>query len=111
MTDTSVPIAMRIDAELDRVQRHRERLMAESQGAKRSTRMAVLYDREARLWSALFEHARLRVYWRAALAAEAHAHQLARRWRRRAAVEAQETPMSELLGGSVELSEVAGGTS
>ncbi|MDQ4039132.1 MAG: hypothetical protein M3313_12495, partial [Actinomycetota bacterium] len=88
MTATAPPITVGcVDAALDRLQQHRERILAEAPGPVRSTRMAELYEQEARCWSVLFEHTRTRVYWRAALAAEVHARQSARHWRRRATAE------------------------
>lgn len=91
MTTTSRPITVRIDAALDQVQRHRERLLAEAAGARRSAGIAELYEREARLWSALFDHSRIRVHWRAALVAEAYARQRARYWWYRAAADVPNT--------------------
>lgn len=84
MSATSTPARVRIDAALEQVQRHRERALAETAGPRRSVLIAELYEREARLWSALFAHTRIRVHWRAALAAEAYARQCARSWRRAA---------------------------
>jgi hypothetical protein len=84
MTATSIPVRVRIDAALEQVQRQRERALAETAGARRCVLVAELYEREARLWAALFEHTRVRVYWRAALAAEAYARQRARWWWRAA---------------------------
>ena len=95
-TDTS-GVRDRVDAELDGLQREREQVMASAPGRERSQRMAELYELEAGWWSVLFEHARARVHWRAALAAEAHAKQCAQHWRRRAAAEAAaQEPAAEL---------------
>ncbi|MPZ67347.1 MAG: hypothetical protein GEU83_18205 [Pseudonocardiaceae bacterium] len=84
MSATSTPVRVRIDAALEQVQRHRERALTETAGPRRAALIAELYEREARLWSALFSHTRIRVHWRAALAAEAYARQRARSWRRAA---------------------------
>lgn len=84
MTATSTPVRVRIDAALDQVQRQRERVLAGKAGPRRSALVAELYEREASLWSALFEHTRVRVHWRAALVAEAYARQRASSWWRAA---------------------------
>ncbi len=107
MTTTSTPIALRIDLALDQLLRRRERLLAAAPCSERSIKLAALYQYEASLWSALFEHARLRVHWRAALTAEAHARQLARGWRRRAIAEARGIPVPPGVGGGVEVGEWA----
>ena len=99
MSLTNVPITVQIDAALDRVQQHRERTMADAHGSERCMRV------EARLWAVLFEHSRIRVYWRAALAAESHSRWLARHWRRRAEMEARGVPTSARFGGCVEIPE------
>ncbi len=119
MSATSAPSTVHIDEALDQVQRHRERVLAEAPGVERSTRIAALYEREACLWSALFEFTRTRVYWRAALAAEIRARQLAWQWRRHAIAEAQGLPTFPRLGGCGEVrvwadrwqAEIAGGAS
>lgn len=98
MTATSTPARVRIDAALEQVQRHRERALAETSGPRRCVLIAELYEREARLWSALFAHTRIRVHWRAALAAEAYARQCARSWRRAAEVA---TPL-DVPGGEID---------
>ncbi|MDQ4037114.1 MAG: hypothetical protein M3313_01870 [Actinomycetota bacterium] len=108
MSATATPTAVgSVDAALDRLQQHRERILAEAPGAVRSTRMAELYEHEAGLWSVLFEHTGTRVYWRAALTAEVYARQSARHWRRRATAEARGLPTSARLGGCVEVGEWA----
>jgi len=108
MTGTATPTTVgSVNAALDQLQQHRERILAEVPGAVRSTRMAALYEFEAGLWSVLFEHTDTRVYWRAALAAEVHARQLARHWRRRATAEAHGLPTSARFGGCVEVGEWA----
>ncbi len=105
MTATAAPITVHIDVALDQLLRKRERLLAAAPCPERSIKIAALYRQEASLWSALFEHARLRVHWRAALAAEAHARQLARGWRRRAIAEARGIPAPQGVGGGVEVGE------
>ena len=105
-TATSTTVGC-VDAALDQLQQRRQRILAEAPGAARSTRMAELYEHEARCWSVLFEHTGTRVYWRAALAAEVHARQSARHWRRRATAEAHGLPTSARLGGCVEVGEWA----
>jgi len=84
MSTVCPPITTQLDAALDRLHRQRERLTHEPATVERSLRLARLYQLEARLWSVLFERARVRLYWRAALAAEAHARDCARYWRIRA---------------------------
>jgi len=92
MAPTSLPIMVRIDSVLDRLQQLREQVVAETPSVRRSTRIAELYEQEARLWSALFEHTRVRVHWRAALSAEAYARHCAQHWRIRAGREARQVP-------------------
>lgn len=84
-TTTERPITAQLNSVLDMVTRKRERLMTEHPSAGRAENLAGLYELEARVWATLFEHSRTRVQWRAALAAEAYARQLARLWRDRAA--------------------------
>lgn len=103
----TTPMMRHVDAGLDRLQRDREHALAGLPGLERSLRMAVLYELEARCWSTLFECTRTRVHWRAALAAEVGARQLARHWRRRAEMEARAVPISARLGGCVEIAEWA----
>ena len=89
---TRLPVTGQVDAALDQVQKDRERVLAAAPGSERSTRIAELYEIEARCWSVLFEHSRTRVYWRAALSAHEHARQSARSWRRRAAMQHAQVP-------------------
>jgi len=103
----TTPLTRRIDAALDRLQRDREHALVGLPGLERSLRMAALYELEARCWSTLFECTRTRVHWRAALAAEVRARQLARHWRRRAEMEARTVPISARFGGCVEIAEWA----
>lgn len=77
-----------LDALVDRLQRLRERALADAPSAQRCLRIAALYEQEARAWALLFERSRSRVHWRAALGAEAYARACARSWRSRAATEA-----------------------
>ena len=86
MSAVCPPLTARLDAALDRVHQERTRVQREAPSALRSLRMAELWAREARLWQVLFAHSRVRVYWRAALVAEVHARECARRWLRDAAV-------------------------
>lgn len=103
MTPTSLPIMVRIDSVLDQVQRLREQVVAETPSVRRSTRIAELYEREAHLWSALFEHTRIRVHWRAALSAEAYARHCAQHWRIRAACEARQVARRRADGWATDL--------
>lgn len=80
MTAVEVPLRMRLDVALDELVREREWTLACGEGFEQAVRLAELYQLEARLWSSLFEHVRIRIYWRAALAAEAHARQCAAYW-------------------------------
>ena len=106
MTATTTPTTVqRVDAALDQLQKDRERVLAAPAGAQRSACMAELYELEARCWSVLFELTRTRAHWRAALAAEVGARQLARHWRRRAVAEANGVPTFARLGGCVEVGE------
>jgi len=70
-----------LDALLDQLQRRREHVLAMAPCARRAIALAELYEREARVWSLLFERSRSRIQWRAALAAEAYARACARTWR------------------------------
>jgi hypothetical protein len=74
-----------VDAALDRIQRAREQVTARPPSAENSQRLAELADAEASWWETLSEHSRVRVHWRAALAARERAQRVARGWRRRAA--------------------------
>lgn len=80
-----------LDVALERILREREAVQRGATGHVRSLRMAHLFDIEARLWSVLFESTGIRLYWRAALAAEASARGSAQQWRRRAAAERRGT--------------------
>lgn len=87
---TERPMTAQLDCALDALVGKRERLMADHPSVVRAMKLARLYELEARLWATLFEHTtRSRVQWRAALAAEAYARQLARHWRNRAGTEAR----------------------
>ena len=80
--------AVQLDSALEQLLRRREQSERAEPGPDRSMQIARLYDIEARLWSVTFESTGVRLYWRAALAAEAHARGQAERWRRQAATEA-----------------------
>lgn len=97
---TNGSINSQIDVVLDEVRRFRDHAIAGVPSARRSVRMAELYQVEARLWSVLFERTHSRIYWRAALAAEAYARQCAISWRRQAET-ADSTPTrgAGLAGG------------
>lgn len=58
----------------------RERVLANWLHPQRAVKLAALYELEAALWAELFEHTGVRLYWRAALAAEAYARHCAHRW-------------------------------
>lgn len=77
-----------LDDALERVSRLREQLLADADAPHRAERIAVLFESEARVWAQLFDLARTRLVWRAALAAEARARAEARIWWRRAVAEA-----------------------
>jgi hypothetical protein len=78
MTAISTPTTL--DAQLDDVQRRRERVMAQPPFPGRAMWIAELYHQEAQVWSLLFERSRSRLSWRAALAAEAYARHCGRAW-------------------------------
>ncbi|MQA13469.1 MAG: hypothetical protein GEV09_04635 [Pseudonocardiaceae bacterium] len=86
-----------LDGALDVLASQREQLMAEDPSVARASQLARVYELEARLRQTLFEHARTRVQWRAALAAEAYARLCARHWRRRAENTQQQLPTGFLL--------------
>jgi hypothetical protein len=94
---TERSFAARLDGELDVLMCQREQLMAERPGVDRAAQLARLWELEARVWSTLFEHARSRVQWRAALAAEAYARGCARAWRRRAEDAREQPPTGFVL--------------
>lgn len=81
MTAIETTCTVDLDAALDAIVREREWAIASMTGLDQAVRLAELYQVEARLWSTLFEHVRVRMYWRAALAAEAHARIRASHWR------------------------------
>lgn len=70
-----------LDLRLEQLRRRRERAMSGPPSAARSARIAEIYEREARVWSLLFERSSSRLRWRAALSAEAHARACAWAWR------------------------------
>jgi hypothetical protein len=82
MTAIATPITL--DAQLDDVQRRRERVMAQPPFPGRAAWIAELYHQEAQVWSLLFERSRSRLSWRAALAAEGYARHCAHVWLGRA---------------------------
>jgi hypothetical protein len=84
MSGAETPVNEQVAAALDAVVRKRERLMVLPDSQWRCAQLAELAEIEACWWQVLFEHARIRVYWRAALAAHEAARQSARMWRRRA---------------------------
>lgn len=86
MTAGELSISEQVDVALDAVVRRREQLMALPSGQWRCIQLAELAEIEACWWQVLVEHARLRVYWRAALAAHEAARRSAQTWRRRADV-------------------------
>lgn len=85
MTAVEATTANDLDAALDAIVREREWTLACTKGLDQAVRLAELYLVEARLWSTVFERVRIRLYWRAALAAEGHARIHARHWRNVAA--------------------------
>jgi hypothetical protein len=76
-----------IDMAIERIGRLRAGLLADRSAENRAERLASLFESEARVWSQLFEIARLRPVWRAALVAEQEARREAACWRRRAVAE------------------------
>ncbi len=84
-----------IEAALDSIQRAREQVMAQPPSAEHSQQLAVLADAEASWWEVLSEHSRVRVHWRAALAARERAQHIARNWRRRAAWQRASEPIPQ----------------
>ncbi len=88
-----------VDASLDEIQRARELVMARPPSMERSLQLAGLADAEACWWELLSEFCRVRVYWRAALAAREHAQLTAWTWRRRAARQRAAANLAELEGG------------
>jgi hypothetical protein len=77
-----------VDAALDTIQAAREEAIAHLTGGEQAQRLALLADAEAACWEQVFDRARTRAQWRAALAAREWAQQVARTHRRRAAVAA-----------------------
>jgi hypothetical protein len=90
------PLTAQLDGELDVLVRQREQLMAQRPSVERAAGLTRVFELEARVWQTLFEHARSRLHWRAALAAEAYARLCARHWRRRAE-HTQQPPTGLLL--------------
>ena len=88
-----------VDASLDKIQRARELVMARPPNVERSLQLARLADTEACWWESLSEFCRVRVYWRAALAAREHAQLTGRTWRRLAARQRAAADLAELEGG------------
>ena len=91
----------RVDAALDDIDRQRARVMRAPECSARSVRLAELAEIEAAWWSVLFEHACVRVQWRAALAAGEFARQTARTWRRRAEAQRACEPVAPQTLGAV----------
>jgi hypothetical protein len=81
-----------LDEAVERVQRLRERLLADVEAWDRAGRLAVVFECEARLWSQLFVLCPRRLVCRAALAAEVFARQQARDWRQCAAGDTSQRP-------------------
>lgn len=73
-------MAEQLDAALDELEERRGRVLADWSHPRRSEGLAALYELEAAVWAEVFEHTRVRLYWRAALAAEAYARHCARHW-------------------------------
>lgn len=80
MTTKGTPTYRQLDEQLEQLWRERE-LIAAGAAPDRRGQIADLYDEEAVLWSAMFEKATDRLFWRAALVAEAHARMWAQWWR------------------------------
>jgi hypothetical protein len=76
-----------LDQAVDRIAALRDQLLADECAPDRAARLAVVFESEARAWSQVFELSRLRLVWRAALAAEAGARANAALWAARAAEE------------------------
>jgi len=70
-----------LDALLNEIQQRRKRALAAAPSASRAACLVLTCEQEAWVWSRLFERSRSRIYWRAALSAEAHARACARSWR------------------------------
>ena len=84
ITATEQPVTEQIDTALDEIQQARAEAMALPASVERCLQLAELADVEAVWWEELSERTRTRVYWRAALAARAHAQHTASHWRSRA---------------------------
>jgi hypothetical protein len=84
MTRTQTPGAQQVELALDAIERARAGAMRQPVSVQRCLTLAELADTEAAWWAEVFESARLRVQWRAALAAREHALHTARVWRARA---------------------------
>ncbi|MQA14685.1 MAG: hypothetical protein GEV09_11075 [Pseudonocardiaceae bacterium] len=91
-----------VDAALDELHVERARLMRLPSTHHRSSQLAELAELEAAWWAVLFEHARIRVHWRAALAAQEAARRTATTWRRRAQAQLDRAPAvpAEALGAA-----------
>jgi len=78
-----------VNASLDTIHRAREQVTAPPPTAQRSLQLSLqladLAEAEAGWWESLTEYCRVRVYWRAALAAREHTQLSAQTWRHRAA--------------------------
>lgn len=94
MSAHEIPVNEQVDVALDDIQRERERVTVRPDSCWRSTRLAELAEMEACWWAVLFEHARIRVHWRAALVAHEAARRSAKAWRRRAANQRDRGPAS-----------------
>lgn len=93
MSTTRTSISEQVDQALDEIAGERARVIGWAPGAARSARLAELAESEADWWGVLFEHARVRVQWRAALTAREAARRAARVWRRRADAEQRQEPL------------------
>lgn len=81
MTAVEATAITELNVALDAIVREREWTLGCAKGLDQAVRLAELYQVEARLWSTVVERVRVRLYWRAALGAEAHARIHARYWR------------------------------
>jgi hypothetical protein len=85
------------DAALDAIQAAREEAITQLTGGKQSQRLALLADAEAACWERVFDRARTRAQWRAAIAAREWAQQLERTYRRRALENSSDAPPYQAL--------------
>jgi hypothetical protein len=83
-TTTHLASSTGLDAAMDVVLRRREVLLGQVRSPEQAKALADLYRLEARLWSEVYEETTNRLFWRAALSAEAFARLQATTWRRRA---------------------------